>query len=74
MKRFANRTALITGGAGAFGIAIGRRLAEEGAIIFLADLREPDREIVETSFREIGRPYTLLLDVMSAEDWNRVVS
>lgn len=38
--RFAGRTALVTGGGGGIGSAISRRLAEEGAFVFVADANE----------------------------------
>ena len=38
-KRFAGKTAFITGGTGALGTAIGKRIAQEGGKVYLADLK-----------------------------------
>ncbi len=40
-RRLAGRTAVVTGGAGAIGLAVARRLAAEGARVVLADTDEP---------------------------------
>ena len=41
MKNLTGKTALITGGASGIGLAIGRRLAESGMKIALADIETP---------------------------------
>jgi NAD(P)-dependent dehydrogenase (short-subunit alcohol dehydrogenase family) len=40
MRRYADRSFVITGGAGGIGVATARRVADEGATVFLADLDE----------------------------------
>ncbi len=51
MRGLNGKTAIVTGGGGAIGRAIGRRLAEEGAIVGLIDI---DVGKAENVAREIG--------------------
>ncbi len=51
MRGLNGKTAIVTGGGGAIGRAIGRRLAEEGAIVGLIDI---DAGAAEDAAREIG--------------------
>jgi 2-hydroxycyclohexanecarboxyl-CoA dehydrogenase len=51
MRRFAGRTALVTGGAGGIGAAIVRRLTAEGADVVIGDLDAPAAEALAA---EIG--------------------
>ena len=63
--KLAGRSALITGGSGGIGRAIGRRFADEGAIVALADL---DAAAAERAGAEIGGgAYGIGLDVTSVE-------
>jgi len=63
--KLAGRSALITGGSGGIGRAIGRRFADEGAIVALADL---DAAAAERAAAEIGGgAYGIGLDVTSVE-------
>lgn len=48
MKRFENKVAFVTGGAGAIGQAIARRLASEGATVVLGDVVESDQNEFDT--------------------------
>jgi D-sorbitol dehydrogenase (acceptor) len=69
--KLAGRNALITGGTGGIGRAIGRRYANEGATVALADL---DAAAAERAAAEIGHgAYGLGLDVTSAESIEAVV-
>ena len=63
--RLAGRTALITGGSGGIGRAIGKRYVDEGATVVLADL---DRAAADRAAAEIGNgAFGIGLDVTSAE-------
>ncbi|MDN6326079.1 MAG: SDR family NAD(P)-dependent oxidoreductase, partial [Corynebacterium sp.] len=58
--RFAGRTALVTGGARGQGLAHGRRLADEGAVVFLADVLDDDGEAAAAALRRDGHDVTYL--------------
>ncbi|MBZ7924834.1 glucose 1-dehydrogenase [Ensifer adhaerens] len=62
--RFKGRTAIVTGGARGFGAAICRRLADEGAKVYVADLQSSDD----------ARLAFLHLDVSKEGDWRAAVS
>jgi NAD(P)-dependent dehydrogenase (short-subunit alcohol dehydrogenase family) len=70
------KSALITGGAGNLGLAIGRLLAAEGATIGLADLVEQDR--LEAVASSLGVPDGSILaisaDVSREEDCEQMVA
>jgi NAD(P)-dependent dehydrogenase (short-subunit alcohol dehydrogenase family) len=66
-----NRVALVTGGGGAIGAAIARRLDSEGATVLVADIRTDAAEAVAAELRQ-GTP--LALDVSSSADWNAAVT
>ncbi|MBW6419756.1 SDR family NAD(P)-dependent oxidoreductase [Celeribacter sp. PS-C1] len=72
-NRFKNKTAFITGGTGALGAAIGKRIAEEGGTVFLADLAPEKSECVQAAFEGLTPPVILPLDVTSDEDWRRAL-
>lgn len=68
--RFAGRTALVTGGARGQGLAHGRRLAAEGATVFLADILDDIGEKAADALRRDGHAVTYLhLDVGDADSW-----
>ncbi|XAH21250.1 SDR family oxidoreductase [Xylophilus sp. GW821-FHT01B05] len=70
MGSFDNCVALITGGTGGIGAATARLLAERGATVIVADLREPPTLPAET-----GVPLDFLaLDVTSEEEWASTVA
>ena len=70
MGRVQDKVTLITGGAGGLGGATARRMAEEGALVIVADLADQAGEALA---REIGGQY-LRLDVTSEEQWQSVVA
>lgn len=71
MQRFTKKIALITGGAGAIGLACGQRLAQEGAQVILADLKFEDPAGVAQQFAATaGLPPVLrTLDVRDPQAW-----
>ena len=54
MKNLTGKTALITGGASGIGLAIGRRLAESGMKIALADIETPILEEAVSELKELN--------------------
>jgi 2-hydroxycyclohexanecarboxyl-CoA dehydrogenase len=54
MKRFADKVAIVTGGASGIGRAAARRLAEEGAAVVIADLNANGAAEVAASISEAG--------------------
>jgi len=63
--RLKDKVALITGGAQGIGAEIARRFRDEGAQVFIGDIREPEVEM-EGALRGI---VFLMLDVTSEESW-----
>ncbi len=74
MKRFENKIALITGGLGAMGLAIGQRLTQEGARVILADLPQPHEDKVAQAFAQLPQPEVQVLDVTSEASWQSVMT
>lgn len=68
--RLEGKTAIITGAAQGLGEAIARRFAEEGAKVFIADLKGETGETTAKAIRESGgwARFTAL-DVTSEESW-----
>jgi len=68
--RLADKTALISGAAQGLGAAMARRFAQEGAFVFVGDIKE---EAGNETVREIcgagGRAAFLILDVTSEQSW-----
>jgi NAD(P)-dependent dehydrogenase (short-subunit alcohol dehydrogenase family) len=69
--RLANKVALITGGAQGLGAEIARRFQKEGAVVYIADIKED--EGVKAA-REIGGAVFLKLDVTSEESWKSALA
>lgn len=64
------KTALITGGAGGIGAEIARRFREQGAVVFVADVKRAEGEATAAS---IGAVF-ILHDVTSEESWKAALS
>ena len=72
--RLEGKTALITGGARGQGAAHGRRLAEEGAAVILADILEDAGRAHARELRAAGRDvHFQRLDVTAPGDWDAAV-
>lgn len=74
MKRFENRTVLISGGSGAMGLSIARRLMQEGAQVVLADLVAPQAAQLDALFGDGAHPQWVALDVTRPEAWEQAVA
>ena len=57
--RFADKVAIVTGGAGGIGLATSRRLAAEGARVVVADLKVDAAEAAAAGLRAAGAPDAL---------------
>jgi NAD(P)-dependent dehydrogenase (short-subunit alcohol dehydrogenase family) len=67
-ERFAGKVALVTGGGGGIGSATSRRLAAEGARVFVADVVAENAERVATEIRDAGgSAEAVVFDLTSAE-------
>ena len=73
-RRLAGKTALITGGARGQGAAHGRRLAEEGACVLLADILDDLGDQHARALRAAGHEVHFQhLDVTEPRHWNATV-
>ena len=75
--RVQGKKALVTGGAQGLGAAIGRRLAEEGARVALADLQlEKAQAVADEINASFGKDtaFAYRLDVTREDDWKSVVA
>ncbi|MDR2535276.1 MAG: SDR family oxidoreductase [Treponema sp.] len=68
--RLGKKVAFITGGAQGLGEAIARRFAEEGAVVFIADMQaETGYEAAKAINAPGGTAYFVKLDVTKEESW-----
>jgi len=77
MNRFDGKVALVSGGLGAMGLAVGRRLAAEGARVVLADLADSaaDGEArTREAFAGLPAPAVVALDVTQAPSWEAAIA
>lgn len=73
MDSLVGKIALVTGGGGGIGLAMGRSLAAAGARVILADLdEEAARKGAATIAEEGGEAEALALDVRSETSWQHV--
>jgi len=72
---FNEKVAVITGGAGGIGLALAKRLADEGAKIMLADISEDALAKAVHGLSAMGATASSVkTDVTSNEDWSRLVN
>jgi len=68
--RLAGKTALISGAAQGLGAAMACRFAEEGALVFIGDLKaETGNQVVEKIRGKGGKAFFLALDVTNEQNW-----
>ncbi|MEO1060038.1 MAG: SDR family oxidoreductase [Actinomycetota bacterium] len=69
------KVALVSGAAGAIGVAVVGRLAHEGAAVVATDLRgAPVGDAVAAATRNGGKAVAIEADVTSSADWDRAVA
>jgi len=68
--RLAGKTALISGAAQGLGAAMAYRFAEEGALVFIGDMKaEAGNQVVEQIHSKGGKAFFLTLDVTNEQNW-----
>ena len=67
MKRFDGKTAFISGGLGGMGMAVAKRLTEEGANVVLGDVASADAQAMQQYFGALPVPTVVALDVTSPD-------
>lgn len=65
MTRLANKTVVLTGGAGGLGWCVAQALADQGALVVVTDVVEPEYDLPRGAVFH-------LLDVTSPHDWNEL--
>ena len=75
MQRFAEKTAIVTGGGGGIGSATCRRLASEGARVIVADAVETTAQATVDALREAGaEAEALIFNLTSGEECRDAVA
>ena len=75
MGRVEGKVALVTGGSQGLGAAIAARLAEEGAAVFIGDLKaETGEETIKAIKDKGGRAFFVSLDVTSEDSWKAAIA
>ncbi|MFB9315254.1 SDR family NAD(P)-dependent oxidoreductase [Nocardioides plantarum] len=74
MRRFTEQSVMITGATGGIGVAVCRRLAEEGAALVVTDVDEDACRLAVDSLTDPGRHLALALDVTDEGQWRSVVA
>jgi NAD(P)-dependent dehydrogenase (short-subunit alcohol dehydrogenase family) len=75
MRRLTGKTALISGAAHGLGTAMARRFAEEGAQVFIGDLKaEEGKATADEILQKGGKAIFLSLDVSSEQSWVQAMS
>ena len=69
MDTLVGRTAVVTGAAGGIGLALARRLAEEGMRVVMSDV---DSERLEAAAGLVGRPADVLAVAADVSKWEDV--
>ncbi len=73
--KLSGRVALVTGGASPVGAAVARRLADDGAAVLIADVRDRRGQRLAEELREAGsRAAYIHLDVTSQEEWRAALA
>jgi NAD(P)-dependent dehydrogenase (short-subunit alcohol dehydrogenase family) len=72
MKRFEGKVAVVTGGAKGIGAACVRRLADEGATVYLADIDEEAGDA--TAAQTDGNVHFVRCDAASFDDWDALAA
>ncbi len=69
-----DKVVAVTGGAGGLGSAMVEKLAENGAVVWILDMREDAAKEKAAEYTDRGmRVFGLGMDVAKEEDWDRVV-
>jgi meso-butanediol dehydrogenase/(S,S)-butanediol dehydrogenase/diacetyl reductase len=74
MRRFENKTVLVTGAGSGIGAASVRRLFAEGASVVIADVRKEDADRVAAEFGDSDRVYAVSVDIADRSQVDAMVA